>query len=84
MTGEAYKQSALLAEQLGAFKGYRDARCAHVKKPVAQDNVNSMLQVIELHRAAVKNLRVPETFRKLQQTEEQCWDQALALGREHG
>jgi ribonucleoside-diphosphate reductase alpha chain len=32
MTGEAYRQSALLAKQLGAFKAYRDARCAHVEK----------------------------------------------------
>lgn len=84
MTGEAYKQSALLATQLGAFKGYRDARCAHVEKPVYPDNVASMLEVIELHRAAVKDLRVSEKFDLLRQAAEQCWDEALALGRENG
>ena len=84
MTGEAYRQSALLAEQLGAFKGYMDARCVHVEKPVSHDNVESMLGVIELHRAAVKDLHVSETFNHLRQAAEVCWDQALALGRQHG
>jgi ribonucleoside-diphosphate reductase alpha chain len=31
---------------IGAFPGYRDARCAHVSKPLAKDNVESMLGVI--------------------------------------
>jgi len=84
MTGEAYKQSALLAEQLGAFKAYRDARCAHVEKPPCPDNVASMLGVIELHRGAVKYLHVPEKFEYLRQASEQCWREALAMGRESG
>lgn len=84
MTGEAYWQSALLAERLGAFKGYRDARCAHMERPASQDNVESMLNVIELHWAALDDLRVPEKFDHLRQAAEVCWDQALALGRQHG
>jgi ribonucleoside-diphosphate reductase alpha chain len=84
MTGEAYKQSALLAEQIGAFKGYRDARCAHVEKAVCRDNVGSMLGVIELHRAAVKDIHVSERFDYLRQAADLCWDQALKLGRQHG
>lgn len=84
MTGEAYKQSALLAEQIGAFKGYRDARCAHVEKAVCRDNVESMLGVIELHRAAVKDIHVSERFDYLRQAADLCWDQALKLGRQHG
>src|SRR5687767_4607769 len=50
MTGHAYEQSARIAEVAGTFKGYRDARCAHVSKPLAKDNVESMLGVIKLHR----------------------------------
>lgn len=84
MTGEAYRQSALLAQRLGAFKGYKHARCAHVEEPVSHDNVESMLGVIELHRAALDGLRVPENFNHLWQAAEVCWDQALALGRQHG
>ena len=34
MTGHAYEQSAEIAAQVGAFKGYRDARCSHVSKPL--------------------------------------------------
>jgi ribonucleoside-diphosphate reductase alpha chain len=30
MTGHAYEQSAEIAANIGAFPGYRDARCAHV------------------------------------------------------
>lgn len=84
MTGEAYKQSALLAQRLGAFKGYRDARCVHVEKAVRQDNVESMLGVLELHRAAVNDIRVPEEFDCLRLAAAECWDQALTLGRLHG
>ena len=84
MTGEAYKQSALLAQRLGAFKGYRDARCVHVEKAVRQDNVESMLGVLELHRAAVNDIRVSEKFDCLRLAAAECWDQALTLGRLHG
>src|SRR6185369_2665286 len=34
MTGEAYEQSADIAACSGPFQGYRDARCAHVSKPI--------------------------------------------------
>src|SRR5437016_9598324 len=37
MTGHAYEQSAVMAGVMGAFQGYRDARCAHVAKPLKQD-----------------------------------------------
>src|SRR5436309_3293908 len=58
MTGEAYEQSACLAQAMGPFPGYRDARASGVPKPVAKDNVASMLEVIELHRCAV--LEIPD------------------------
>ena len=50
MTGHAYEQSADIAAAIGAFPGYRDARCTHISKPLAPDNVESMLGVIRLHR----------------------------------
>ncbi len=55
MTGHAYEQSAEIAANIGTFPGYRDARCAHVPKPLAKDNVDSMLGVIKLHREAVED-----------------------------
>jgi len=84
MTGEAYKQSAFLAQQLGPFKGYKDARCLNVNKPLAKDNVGSMLGVVELHHAAAKEIRSTERFNHIRQAAKQCWDEALALGRQYG
>src|SRR5437667_12885464 len=54
MTGEAYEQSARMAQALGPFPGYKDALCNGVPKPVAQDHVAPMLEVIELNRSAVR------------------------------
>src|SRR6266487_1151049 len=57
MTGHAYEQSAEIAGTMGAFQGYHDASCAHVNKPLAKDNVESMLGVIRLHRDAVEQIQ---------------------------
>ncbi|MFN7141281.1 MAG: vitamin B12-dependent ribonucleotide reductase, partial [Limisphaerales bacterium] len=39
MTGQAYETSAEIAAVMGAFDGYKDARCSGVSKPLAKDNV---------------------------------------------
>ena len=62
MTGEAYEQSARMARVIGPFPGYRDARCSGVAKPVAKDNVKSMLEVIDMHRCAVAEIPDAEEF----------------------
>src|SRR5712671_1935072 len=49
LTGLSYETSAEIAGVVGAFKGYRDARCAGVERPAAKNNVESMLGVIKLH-----------------------------------
>src|SRR5437867_12715560 len=84
MTGEAYRQSALLAERLGAFKGYRDASCAHVSKPLKKDNVESMLEVVRLHREAVEEIQPSKEFNYLKEEARRSWDRALDKGRRHG
>ena len=60
MTGHAYEQSAEIAANTGPFPGYRDARCAHVLRPLAKDNVESTLGVIKLHRDAVEEIHPSE------------------------
>src|SRR5437660_5097852 len=65
MTGHAYEQSAELSSVIGPFAGYRDARCAHVSRPIAPDNVESMLGVIKLHREAVERIQPSEDFHYL-------------------
>src|SRR6266496_2690576 len=84
MTGHAYERSAEIAEVMGAFKGYRDARCAHVEKPLKKDNVESMLDVIRLHREAVEEIQPSKEFEYLKEEARKCWDRALALGRKKG
>ena len=84
MTGHAYAQSAEMAGLLGAFPGYRDARCTGVEKPLRADNVESMLDVIQLHREAVEQIHPSDEFGYLKDVARQCWDNALALGRKQG
>ena len=84
MTGHAYEQSAEIAGNVGAFAGYRDARCAGVEKTVAKDNVESMLGVIKLHRDAVETIQPSAEFNYLKTEARKTWDGALAKGQQHG
>src|SRR6266446_9158773 len=74
MTGHAYEQSAEIAGIMGVFKGYRDARCAGVPKPLAASNVNSTLGVIKLHREAVEQIQPSQEFNYLKEDARRCWD----------
>ena len=84
MTGEAYAESARMARGMGAFPGYKDARCSGVPKPVSKDNVKSMLEVIELHRAAVAEIPDTDQFSYLKAEAAKTWDEAAELGRKYG
>jgi ribonucleoside-diphosphate reductase alpha chain len=84
MTGEAYEQSARMAEALGPFPGYRDARCSGVPKPVAKSNVESMLEVIDLHRCAVNDIPDVAEFAYLKKEAAKTWKRAADLGKHHG
>ena len=84
MTGHAYEQSAEMAANLGAFPGYRDARCAHVSNPLAKDNVESMLGVIQQHRDAIEQIQPSREFNYLKDEARKTWEGALAKGRQHG
>src|SRR5262249_54569844 len=84
MTGHAYEQSAEIADVMGPFKGYHDARCAHVEKPLAKDNVESMRGVIKLHRHAVEQIQASEEFNYLKEEARACWNRALARGEKAG
>ena len=84
MTGHAYEQSAALARQMGPFPGYHDARCAGVPKPARPDNVESMREVIRLHRAAVEDIHPSAEFAYLQEEARAAWDRALSAGEQWG
>jgi ribonucleoside-diphosphate reductase alpha chain len=84
MTGHAYEQSAEIAAVMGPFEGYRDARCSHVSKPLARDNVESMLEVIKLHRGAVEEIHPSSDFAYLKDEARHCWNRALERGQQAG
>ena len=84
MTGHAYEQSAAIAGNIGAFPGYRDARCAHVDQPLAKDNIESMLGVIKQHRDAVEEIQPSAEFNYLKDEARNCWNRALEKGKKSG
>ena len=84
MTGEAYEQSARIAQAMGPFPGYRDARASGVPNPVSKDNVSSMLEVIELHRCAVREISDAKEFAHLKEEAAKVWDSAAELGKRYG
>ena len=84
MTGHAYEQSARISSITGPFPGYRDSSASGVAKTVAPDNVDSMLQVIKLHREAVEKIEKSEEFDFLRDEARHVWDNALRIGKQHG
>src|SRR5579863_8942736 len=84
MTGHAYEQSAEMASAMSPFKGYHDARCSGVQKPVKPDNMDSMLGVIKQHREAVEDIQASRDFHYLKEEARKCWDRALERGQSVG
>ncbi len=84
MTGEAYAESAQMARAMGAFPGYKDARCSGVSKPKAKNNIGSMLEVMEQHRCAVNEIPGADEFAYLKKEAAQTWKRAADLGKRHG
>ena len=71
MTGEAYLQSARIAEQMGPFAGYAPNR-------------EPMLKVIERHKAAAYKLDPSYVPLDLLRAARDSWDDALKLGSAAG
>ena len=71
MTGEAYAQSARIAERLGAFPGYRENR-------------EPMLDVMRMHRDALRPIKEENVQPQLLRTARQSWDDAVELGEHCG
>ena len=71
MCGEAYAQSARVAERMGPFSGY------HV-------NREPMLDVIRMHRDAMRGVKPENVQPELYMGAQQAWDDALELGEKFG
>ncbi len=74
MCGEAYKASAKIASVVGPFHRY-------------QENKDSMLKVIEMHRDHVKDInvnKIPYDLRYLVNEAWDAWSDAFELGKQYG
>jgi ribonucleoside-diphosphate reductase alpha chain len=71
MTGHAYRTSARIAEQMGPFAGYAPNR-------------DAMLRVMRKHRAVADSIDAELVPEGLLQAARTAWDEAIALGEEHG
>lgn len=71
MTGEAYAQSARIAERLGAFSGYTENR-------------EPMLEVMRMHRDALRPIKEENVQPQLLRTARQSWNDAVELGESFG
>ncbi|MBZ5658853.1 MAG: vitamin B12-dependent ribonucleotide reductase [Acidobacteriia bacterium] len=71
MCGEAYAQSARVAERLGPFAGYAVNR-------------EPMLDVIRMHRDSLRPLKPENVQPSLLVAAQTAWDTALALGEKFG
>ena len=83
MTGAAYLASTEIARARGPFAGYHDAKHYGVEEPPAPDNVDSMLEVVDLHRRHAGALS-PLCPADLAERAKGLWDEAAARGRETG
>lgn len=72
MTGEAYRQSAIIARDHGGpFKWF-------------EKNRTSFLEVMRMHRAAVDRIPADLVPGDLLETARTCWDEAIDLGEHYG
>ena len=71
MTGEGYRQSALIAQNIGPFEGF-------------EVNREPMLGVIRKHRAHVDKINRDLLPEQLVESAKQVWDDALTIGKEYG
>src|SRR6266404_189522 len=84
MTGEAYAQSARTAAGMEPFPGYRDSRATGFMNPVARNNVDSMQEVIRLHRQSCDQINETVEFHYLKEEARKCCDEAIEKGRKNG
>jgi ribonucleoside-diphosphate reductase alpha chain len=71
MCGEAYAQSSRIAERMGPFPGYAVNR-------------EPMLDVIRMHRDAMRGIKPEHVQTELFMAAQESWDTALAHGEKYG
>lgn len=84
MTGEAYAQSARIAECVGPFPSYHKADSEFFPLAVAKDNVKPMKEVIALHTQSNKEINPTKLNEEIQIAATKSWKDATNLGNKFG
>jgi ribonucleoside-diphosphate reductase alpha chain len=84
MTGEAYLQSARTASAMEPFPGYRDSKATGFTHTIAADNVDSMQEVIRLHRQYCDRIENSIEFGFLKEEAKEVWNNAIRAGAKNG
>ncbi len=84
MTGESYLQSARMASAMGPFPGYRDSKATGFTHTIAADNVDSMQEVIRLHRQYCDRIENSIEFGFLKEEAKEVWNSAIRAGSKNG
>ncbi|MDE3057362.1 MAG: vitamin B12-dependent ribonucleotide reductase [Bacteroidota bacterium] len=71
MCGQAYKQSAVIAKEMGSFQGFAPNR-------------EPMLNVMQKHGLYVEKISVADVPQELLSESQQVWNDAYALGKQYG
>ncbi|GBD34593.1 Vitamin B12-dependent ribonucleotide reductase [bacterium HR35] len=71
MTGEAYKLSTEISAKLGPFPEY-------------EKNKEPMLEVMELHRKALKNVNENDFNKEILNKAKEVWDEVIEQGKKYG
>ncbi len=71
MCGEGYAQSSRIAERMGPFPGY-------------EENREPMVDVIRMHRDAMRGIKPEHVQTELFMAAQESWDTALTHGEKHG
>src|SRR5262249_18291702 len=84
MTGEAYAQSGRIAAEIGPFPGYYNSRATGFPNPVSENNVDSMQEVVRLHRRSCDQIDDSIEFGYLKREAIKVWDGAIKTGTGSG
>src|SRR6516164_4368167 len=84
LTGEAYAQSARIAARMEPFPGYHDSRATGFMNPVSRNNVDSMQEVIRLHRQSCDKIDDTIEFGYLKKEAIEVWDNTMKIGSRSG
>src|SRR5258708_18890284 len=82
--GDAYEQRGRTVGGMEPFPGYSDSRATGFMNPAGGNNVDSMQEVIRLHRQSCDQINETVEFGYLKKEAIEVWANAIKLGGRAG